>query len=417
MEALSVVNTGFALDLFKHECRIQTNKNILFSPWSISTTMATVYLGAKGNTADQMAEVLHFNKVGRVGVATTSIKPRRAYSKMEELLSSPCVSVKKANLENSSNIHEGFQALGFEINQPSKNYLLKSVYQLYGEESSHFNKEYLQSIKKYYRTEPQAVDFMGAAEEVRRKINSTVERQTEGKIQDLLPVNSVDSLTKLVLVNALYFKGNWAKKFKDEFTKEQPFRMNKNTTKPVKMMYQRGKFNWTYIRTVHTHVVELPYVSNDLSMLILLPDDISDDTTGLTMLERDLTYEKLSQWTSSEMMEKTEVDVYLPRIKMEESYDLRSTLSSMGMRDAFSPDRADFRGMSEKNDLVLNHVFHKCFVEINEEGTEATAATAASMTSRSLLSAIQFAADHPFLFFIRHNKTKTILFLGRFCSP
>uniref|UniRef100_A0A674IY71 Serpin domain-containing protein n=1 Tax=Terrapene triunguis TaxID=2587831 RepID=A0A674IY71_9SAUR len=367
METLSVANTGFALDLFKHECKTQTNTNILFSPWSISTTLATVYLGAKGNTADQMA---------------------------------------KANLENSSNIHAGFQTLSSEINQPTKNYLLKSVNQLYGEKSSLFNK-----------VKPRAVDFMGAAEEVRREINSSVEHQTEGKIQALLPVNSVDSLTKLVLVNALYFKGNWAKKFKDGLTKEQPFRMNKNTTKPVQMMFQREKFNWTYIKTVHTHIIELPYVNNDLSMLILLPDDISDDTTGLEMLERDLTYETLSRWTSSEMMEKTNVDVYLPRIKMEESYDLKSTLSSMGMRDAFSQDRADFRGMSEKNNLVLSNVFHKCFVEINEEGTEAAAASAASMTSRSLISAIQFAADHPFLFFIRHNKTKTILFFGRFCSP
>uniref|UniRef100_A0A674IUK3 Serpin domain-containing protein n=1 Tax=Terrapene triunguis TaxID=2587831 RepID=A0A674IUK3_9SAUR len=236
METLSVANTGFALDLFKHECKTQTNTNILFSPWSISTTLATVYLGAKGNTADQMA-----------------------------------------NLENSSNIHAGFQTLSSEINQPTKNYLLKSVNQLYGEKSSLFNKEYLQSIKKYYHTEPRAVDFMGAAEEVRREINSSVEHQTEGKIQALLPVNSVDSLTKLVLVNALYFKGNWAKKFKDGLTKEQPFRMNK----PVQMMFQREKFNWTYIKTVHTHIIELPYVNNDLSMLILLPDDISDDTTGL----------------------------------------------------------------------------------------------------------------------------------------
>uniref|UniRef100_A0A8C3TA71 Serpin family B member 10 n=1 Tax=Chelydra serpentina TaxID=8475 RepID=A0A8C3TA71_CHESE len=413
MEALSVANTGFALDLFMHECKTQTNTNILFSPWSISTTLATVYLGAKGNTADQMAEVLHFNKVGGAGVNITTIKPRRAYSKMEEIF----LPSFKANLENSSNIHEGFQALSSQINQPTKNYLLKSVNQLYGEKSSPFNKEYLQSIKKYYHTEPRAVDFMGAAEEVRREINSCVEHQTEGKIQALLPVNSVDSLTKLVLVNALYFKGNWAKKFKDGFTKEQPFRMNKNTTKPVQMMFQRGKFNWTYIKTVHTHVVELPYVNNDLSMLILLPDDISDDTTGLEMLERDLTYETLSRWTGSETMEKTEVEVYLPRIKMDESYDLKSTLSSMGMRDAFSQNRADFRGMSEKNDLVLSNVFHKCFVEINEEGTEAAAATAASMTARSLISAIQFAADHPFLFFIRHNKTKTILFFGRVCSP
>uniref|UniRef100_A0A8C8SXN8 Serpin family B member 10 n=1 Tax=Pelusios castaneus TaxID=367368 RepID=A0A8C8SXN8_9SAUR len=369
MEALSMVNTHFALDLFKYKCKTQTDKNLLFSPWSISTAMAMVYLGAKGNTAEQMA-----------------------------------------NLENSSNIHAGFQALSLEINQPSKNYLLKSVNQLYGEKSSLFNK-----VTQFLHISPKS-DFYIYYKQ-KSCTNMTASLYPKGKIQELLPVDSVDSLTKLVLVNALYFKGNWAKKFKDGFTKEQPFRMTKNTTKPVQMMFQREKFNWTYIKTVHTHIIELPYVGNDLSMLILLPDDISDDTTGLEMLERDLTYEKLSKWTSSEMMEKTEVDVYLPRIKMEESYDLKSTLSSMGMQDAFSEDRADFRGMSEKNDLVLSHVFHKCFVEINEEGTEAAAATAASMTTRSLISAIQFIADHPFLFFLRHNETKTILFLGRFCSP
>uniref|UniRef100_A0A8C8VQT6 Serpin family B member 10 n=1 Tax=Pelusios castaneus TaxID=367368 RepID=A0A8C8VQT6_9SAUR len=371
MEALSMVNTHFALDLFKYKCKTQTDKNLLFSPWSISTAMAMVYLGAKGNTAEQMAEVSW------------------VYRESNDLFGCNCPVY--SQITHTRTHTNDFLSLAL--------------------------KDYLQSIKKYYRTEPQAVDFMGDAEKVRRQINSSVERQTEGKIQELLPVDSVDSLTKLVLVNALYFKGNWAKKFKDGFTKEQPFRMTKNTTKPVQMMFQREKFNWTYIKTVHTHIIELPYVGNDLSMLILLPDDISDDTTGLEMLERDLTYEKLSKWTSSEMMEKTEVDVYLPRIKMEESYDLKSTLSSMGMQDAFSEDRADFRGMSEKNDLVLSHVFHKCFVEINEEGTEAAAATAASMTTRSLISAIQFIADHPFLFFLRHNETKTILFLGRFCSP
>uniref|UniRef100_K7GFR0 Serpin B10 n=1 Tax=Pelodiscus sinensis TaxID=13735 RepID=K7GFR0_PELSI len=284
MEALNAVNTGFALNLFKHECKTQTSTNILFSPWSISSVMATVYLGAKGNTAAQMAEVLHFSKVGGAGAAT--IKPRRAYSKMEELLTYPRITNKKANVENSSNIHAGFQALSFEINQPTKTYLLKSISQLYGERSSPLSKEYLQSIKKYYRTEPRAVDFLGAAEEVRKEINSSVECQTEGKIQALLPAKSLDSLTKLVLVNALYFKGNWAKKFKDEFTKKQPFRMNKHTSKPVQMMCQREKFNWNYIKTVHAHVIELPYVNNDLSMLILLPDDINDDTTGLEMVKK-----------------------------------------------------------------------------------------------------------------------------------
>ncbi|KFW97006.1 Serpin B10 [Phalacrocorax carbo] len=374
MEALNKANTSFALDFFKHECQEDGDKNILFSPLSISSALATVYLGAKGNTADQMAKV----KIGKSG-----------------------------------NIHTGFNALNFEINQPTKNYLLKSVNWLYGEKTLPFSKEYLQLSKKYYNAEPQSVDFVGAADEIRREINSTVEHQTEGKIQNLLPPGSVDSLTRLVLINALYFKGNWATKFEAEATRQRPFRINAHTTKSVPMMYLSDKFNWTYAESAQTDVLELPYVNNDLSMFILLPSDI----TGLRKLERELTFENLSAWTSPELMDKMKVEVYLPRFTLEEKYSLKSTLSKMGIQDAFTEGQADFTGMSENGELVLSQVFHKCYLEVNEEGTEAAAASSAALASRSLGATVIFVADHPFLFFIRHNQTKSILFLGRFSSP
>ncbi|KFP48048.1 Serpin B10 [Cathartes aura] len=379
MVALNKANTSFALDFFKHECQEDGDKNILFSPLSLSSALATVYLGAKGNTADQMAKV----KIGK-----------------------------------SDNIHTGFKALNFEINQPTKNYLLKSVNQLYGEKSLPFSvslalQEYLQLAKKYYDAEPQSVDFVGAADEIRREINSKVEHQTEGKIQNLLPPGSVDSLTRLVLINALYFKGNWATKFEAEATRQRPFRINMHTTKPVPMMYLSDKFNWTYVESVQTDVLELPYVNNDLSMFILLPSDI----TSLQKLERELTFENLSAWTSPELMEKIKMEVYLPKFTLEEKYDLKSILSRMGIQDAFTEGQADFTGMSENGDLFLSQVFHKCYLEVNEEGTEAAAASSAALASRSLGATVIFVADHPFLFFIRHNKTKSILFLGRFSSP
>ncbi|KFQ70512.1 Serpin B10, partial [Phaethon lepturus] len=314
--------------------------------------------------------------------------------------------------------HTGFKALNFEINQPTKNYLLKSVNQLYGEKTLPFTvslalQEYLELAKKYYNAEPQSVDFVGAADEIRREINSRVEHQTEGKIQNLLPPGSVDSLTRLVLINALYFKGNWATKFEAEATRQRPFRINTHTTKPVPMMYLSDKFNWTYIESVQIDVLELPYVNNDLSMFILLPSDI----TGLQKLEREMTSENLSAWTSPELMEKMKMEVYLPRFTLEEKYDLKSTLSRMGIQDAFTEGQADFTGMSENGDLFLSQVFHKCYLEVNEEGTEAAAASSAALASRSLGATVIFVADHPFLFFIRHNKTKSILFLGRFSSP
>uniref|UniRef100_A0A8D0HMN2 Serpin B10 n=1 Tax=Sphenodon punctatus TaxID=8508 RepID=A0A8D0HMN2_SPHPU len=360
------------LHLFTHHL----GTNIFFSPWSIASALAMVYVGAKGNTATQMAEV------GSLTFPENSFK--------------------------IANVHRGFLALISEINKPRSTYVLRTANRLYGEKTFHFLTEYIQLVKKYYRAEPQSVNFLKAAEQVRKEINSWVESQTESKIQNLLPKGAVSSDTALVLVNAIYFKGKWAKRFPKENTTEQPFRLSK--TKPVQMMFLKDVFLVNYIEALRTKVVTLPYISNDLSMFILLPDDINDKST-------ELTYEKLSQWTSLENMGKAEVELHLPRIKLEESYDLKSTLSNMGMKDAFSKNQADFTGMSEKNDLFLSQVFHKTFVEVNEEGTEAAASTAAVVVVRSLLSFDKFKADHPFLFFIIHNKTKNILFFGRFCSP
>lgn len=412
MDALNKANTSFALDFFKQQCQEDGDKNILFSPWSISSALATVYLGAKGNTADQMAKVLHFNKAEGAKNVTTTIR-MHVYSRTEESLSNRRACFQKTEIGKSDNIHTGFKALSFEINQPTKNYLLKSVNQLYGEKSLPFSTEYLLLAKRYYSAEPQSVDFVAAADEIRRDINSSVEQQTEGKIQNLLPPGSVDSLTRLVLINALYFKGNWATKFEAEATRQRPFRINMHTTKPVPMMYLRDKFNLNYIESVQADVLELPYVDNDLSMFILLPSDIA----GLQKLERELTFENLNAWTKPELMEKMNVEVYLPRFTLEEKYDLKSTLSRMGIQDAFTEGQADFTAMSKTGDLFLSQVFHKCYLEVNEEGTEAAAASSATLASRSLGATVIFVADHPFLFFIRHNKTKTILFLGRFSSP
>uniref|UniRef100_A0A8C4L329 Serpin domain-containing protein n=1 Tax=Equus asinus asinus TaxID=83772 RepID=A0A8C4L329_EQUAS len=184
------------------------------------------------------------------------------------------------------------------------------------------------------------------------------------------------------------------------------------TTKPVQMMKQTNSFNFTELKDMQAKILEIPYKHKDLSMMLLLPNEVD----GLKKLEDKLTAEKLIEWTSSQNMRERFVDLYLPRFKVEESYDLKDTMMSLGMLDAFSPQDADFSGMTGSRSLVVSKILHKSFVEVNEEGTEAAAATGIEF---GLLSprAYSFHCDHPFLFFIKHNKTNSILFLGRVSSP
>ncbi|KFV82937.1 Heterochromatin-associated protein MENT [Struthio camelus australis] len=408
MESLSAATGSFTLDLYKKLNETSKGKNIFFSPWSIATALAMVYLGAKGNTATQMAEVLHFHQIAREEGSSEVTRPSRGRPKKRKM---------DPERKQAKDIHSGFKELLAAINKPRNTYLLRSANRLYEEMTYPLLPKFLQLVTRYYKAKPQVVNFKTDAEQARKQINSWVENETERKIQDLLPTGSLDSNTVLVLVNAVYFKGNWENKFMEENTSERLFRLSKTKTKPVQMMFLRGTFLMLHVTTLKFKIIELPYVKNELSMFVLLPDDISDNTTGLELLERELTYEKLVEWTRPVHMIKAEVELYLPKLKLEENYDLKSTLSSMGIRDAFNPAQADFTGISMKKDLFISEVFHKAFVEVNEEGTEAAAATAGVLVTRTNAATATFKADHPFLFFIRHNKSQTILFFGRLCSP
>uniref|UniRef100_A0A8C9YCV7 Serpin B6 n=3 Tax=Sander lucioperca TaxID=283035 RepID=A0A8C9YCV7_SANLU len=181
------------------------------------------------------------------------------------------------------------------------------------------------------------------------------------------------------------------------------------------MMYQETLFPFSDNPKANCKILEMPYKGKELSMLIFLPNEIEDSTTGLEKLEKQLTYENFMEWTRPDMMDNVVVEVGLPRFKMEETYDMEEVLVSMGMVDAFDDTKSDFSGMSPTNDLVLSKVVHKAFVEVNEEGTEAAAATAAVMMN--CCPSATFIADHPFVFFIRHNSSMSVLFAGRYCSP
>ncbi|NXC49297.1 SPB11 protein, partial [Penelope pileata] len=191
-----------------------------------------------------------------------------------------------------------------------------------------------------------------------------------------------------------------------------------NESKPVRMMYQKGRFKLGYIEELSTQVLELPYAQQLLSMIILLPGEMPDGSIGRPeQIEGRMTYDNLMQWSSSEHMYETIVEVHLPQFKLEGTFNLNDVLQAMGMTDIFIESKADLSALSPVKPLVLSNVVHKTYVEVNEEGTTAAAATGATIVRRSLPHTEVFMADHPFLFFIRYNPTNIILFFGKFCSP
>uniref|UniRef100_A0A8C8XI75 Serpin family B member 3 n=1 Tax=Panthera leo TaxID=9689 RepID=A0A8C8XI75_PANLE len=363
MDSLSEANTHFALDLFQQFKPSKKNDNIFYSPLSIASALAMTYLGAKENTALE---------IGKVGVSCLHTDQPRRISPLAwvQMTTDPAAQHRR-------------------LGKHSHNWVST---ELWG---------------KFYLASVESVDFQKAAEETRKKINSWVESQTNGKIKDLLPENSLES-TVLVLVNAVYFKGLWDKKFDKKYTVEEKFWLNKDTSKPVQMMKQSSVFNFTSLEDVQAKILEMPYKGKDLSMMLLLPNE--------NHVGYQLTAEKLAEWTSSQNMSDRWVDLYLPRFKVEDDYDLKATLQALGMLDAFNTQRANFSGMTGSLDLAVSKALHKSFVEVTEEGTEATASTDVNAGYTSLPT-YHFRCDHPFLFFIKHNKTNCILFLGRVSSP
>ncbi|XP_021024677.1 serpin B4-like [Mus caroli] len=367
----------------------ESDKNIFYSPISMITALGMLQLGAKGNTEKQIEKVLQFNETTKKTTEKTS------------------------HCHDEENVHEQFQKLITQLNKSNDDYDLKAANSIYGAKDFPFLQTFLEDIKEYYQANVESLDFESAAEESEKKINSWVESQTNGKIKDLFPSGSLSSSTVLILVNAVYFKGQWNHKFDEKRTREEKFWLNKNTSKPVQMMKQRNKFNFSFLGDVQAQIVEIPYKGKELSMIVLLPVEID----GLKKLEEQLTADKLLEWIKAENMHMTELYLSLPRFKVEEKYDLRVPLKHMGMVDAFDPQKADFSGMSSIPGLVVSKVLHKSFVEVNEEGTEAAAATGVEVSSRSAQIAEDFCCDHPFIFFIIHRMTNNIHFFGRIFSP
>ncbi|XP_071592694.1 serpin B11-like [Heliangelus exortis] len=397
MCSLSTANAKFCLDFFRELSKRKRDENIFFSPLSLSAAFGMVVLGARGNTLKEIEKVFHFSEV----LSNTNQENQHPSEKCKD----------------AGEVHSQFQALLAAVSEPRPGCSLTIANRLFGEITYPFFQQYLDSTKKFYQAELEAVNFKYTEEEAREKINFWVENETNGKIKDLFSAGVIDPSTVLVLVNAIYFKGKWAVEFKKEDTKETYFQLNKNEKKTVQMMFQEGYFNMAFIKEPKIKVLELPYFNNELSMFILLPEVVCEDFTGLEQLECALTDEKLAGWTSSTRMQPLKVKVYLPQFKMEESYILNNTLQEMGVMNVFDWGKADLSGISKKNGLVVSKAIQKSFVEVNEEGTEAASAMGLVLMPLCGPVSYEFKADHPFLFFIRHNPTNTIVFFGRYSSP
>ncbi|HOW91179.1 MAG TPA: serpin family protein [Anaerolineaceae bacterium] len=371
MNSLVANNTSFALALYR---QLQAAEgNLFFSPYSISSALAMTYAGAKEATRAQMAQALRFNEDDKLLHA--------GFKQLREAL-------------EKSGKESGNRLMVANSLWPQANYRLRRVF--------------LNLVKRYYGVKISRVDY-GDAESARQKINAWVEEKTEQKISDLISPGVLDSLTRLVLVNAIYFKGAWEHPFAADQTHEGSFHPTGGEAIQLQMMHQKNSFRYTEDENVQ--VLELPYTGSDLSMLVVLPKA----KDGLGQLEASLTTENLQIWEN--FLAETEVNVTLPRFELAFPFRLDDALQNMGMTDAFT-GAADFSGMEQTRELYLGAVLHKAFIAVNEEGTEAAAATAVIMQTKSIsFMSVDFVADHPFVFLIRDNRTGTLLFLGRMVKP
>ena len=335
------------------------------------------YAGAIGKTQKEMAKVLHF-----------STQPYSSFSKLQS----------------------NFDAI------QNKGYVKLSVANsLWVQNGYHFLDSFLELNQKYYSAGLNFVDFALKTETARKTINTWVENKTQQKIKELIKPSMFDSSTKLVLCNAIYFKGSWLNSFDKKRTVDADFYTSPNKTIKVSMMNQNAKFRFKDFGNFSA--IELPCKGGDLSMIIFLPKKIN----GLKRFEKKLTNNNVKYWINRlSNSHKEKVQLSLPKFKTTNEFELSDILGSMGMKSAFS-SLADFSGMTGKKDLFIGKVIHKAFVDVSEKGTEAAGATAVTMLLKCAMieekKPLIFKADHPFVFLILENSTGTILFVGRIANP
>ena len=385
-EKLAQSQNAFATDLYAQ--LHQNPGNLFFSPQSIATALSMTFIGSKGDTATEMAKVLHLQDLLSDNQNTTLALRSlvlEAYAKQWKLFNEPLQDGLELHLANG---------LWVKANYP-------------------LNSEFIKAITESFKGSLEPVDFSNETA-ARKKINGWVSDQTGEKIQNLIGPNAITPDTRLVLTNAIYFKAAWETQFRKEASRQEKFHVSLNKDVDAEMMKQTHFFGLAELEGFKLLV--MPYKGGEASMLVLLPDKVD----GLADLEKSLSAENLASWL--EKSRSVRVALSFPKFKNTSALNLNNTLITLGMKKAFIVGQADFTGIANvpAEPLYIGLVMHKAFVDVNEEGTEAAAATAVNIRAGAVMRPAEpfpFVADHPFVYIIRSNRTGDILFMGRLTDP
>jgi len=370
-------NSAFAFELYK-ELK-EKGGNLFYSPYSISLALAMTYAGARGETAEQMADTLQFL--------------------LEQASLHPAFNWLDAELAKRGEGAAGKDGEGFRLN---------IVNAIWGQKDYEFLPAFLDVLAENYGAGLRILDFITETEKSRLAINDWVSDQTEGRIEDLIPPGAIDALTRLVLTNAIYFNAAWEHPFDEKMTADGPFYLLEGGQVSVPMMKQTESFGYT--EGEGYQALELQYDGGELSMVVFLPE-----AGQFEDFEKTLNAQQVDAIISD--LRHIEVALTMPRFEFDSEFSLKDTLAGMGMPIAFSSS-ADFSGMTGMRELSISDVMHKAFVAVDEAGTEAAAATAVIVGLTAIPEpTVEVTMDRPFIFLIRDIETGAILFVGRVLDP
>ncbi|XP_020379590.1 serpin I2 [Rhincodon typus] len=370
----SDITTGFAVDLYHAIRSMQKDQNLICSPMSVSLGLGMTELGARGTTLQQLRKVLHFDKT-QEGTEFSLLKQQ---SKI--------------------------------ISSSSRQYSLKLANAIYIQDEFHLTEQYLHSSQEFFHNAIKKVNFQDSVSTA-NIINKWIANQTEGKIQNLVTSQSLNALTKMVLVNAIYFKGTWKHKFNSAHTRLMKFVKQDGCVSDIPMMYQQvmSRFGYFTAGKISYQVVEVPYIGDEASIFLALPAEGTD----LTELEKLITPQLIHNWLST--MSEEDIEINLPRFTIQQRLDLKEPFGVLNVTEIFGSE-CDLSGITESSDLYISQAVHQAFIEINEEGSEAAASSGMTAAIMSL-PRHKFMANRPFVFLIRSNLTGSILFIGRVMDP